>query len=298
MIGINMGLIRVEVFTAVLFAFLTIIKLKIRAAICLAVLVNVFTFTNAQSQSADGAPAQTQSIVSALEYVEWHEIEEGLKSLSISTPLGIRLHAFKISPDKFTFSVEQQANMQGETVEEFATRTDALIAINGGFFAKHSDGSLSPVGLLIDEGIQYTRAWAKKGGFLIAGSDGIKILPSKDTLSGRYKEVIQTRPVIIEAGKKWALNRNLRMSKNRTLVCVQEDKQVVLLTFSGLGLSLFEAGWTLRSEEWGGWFDCDCAIALDGGGSTQLHVKDHPDFSVFGDTNVQNALLVKRVLPN
>lgn len=253
---------------------------------------NTDSVTN--SHLSDSAPAQTKSIVSALENVEWHRIENGLDALSISTPLGVKLFAFKISPKLFSFSILQQASENGESVESYASRSDGVIAVNGGFFAKHSDGTLSPVGLLIDDGIQYTRPWAKKGGFLIAGKQGLQIYPSKKILTNEVKEVIQSKPVIIESGAKWALNRNLRMSKNRTLVCVLKDKQVVLLTFSGLGLSLFEAGWTLRSQEWGGWFDCDSAIALDGGGSTQLYVKDHPEFFVLGDTNVQNALVVIR----
>lgn len=261
---------------------------------CAVLFLNSLAIAPVSAQSPASAPPQTQSIVSALEYIEWQEIEEGLQSLSISTPLGIRLHAFKISPENFTFSIVQQSKQEGETAEEYSVRTDAVIAVNGGFFAKHGDGSLIPVGLLIDDGIQYTRPWAKKGGFLIAGADGINVLPSNEPLLGKHKEVLQSRPVILEAGGKWVLNRNLRMSKNRTLVCVQKDKRVVLLTFSGFGLSLFEAGWALRSEEWGGWFDCDSAIALDGGGSTQLFVKGHPEFTVYGDTAVQNALVVKR----
>ena len=59
-------------------------------------------------------------------------------------------------------------------------------------------------------------------------------------------------------------------------------------------LSLYEAGWALRGEEWGGWFDCDSAIALDGGGSTQLYVEQHSKFTVLGDTPVHNAFVVKR----
>lgn len=257
-------------------------------------IVSFFSTTNSFAQSSNNAPPQTQSIVSALDYVEWKTMEKGLQMLSVSTPLGIKLHAFKISPAVFNFSIEQQKKNNGEYVEEYAKRLNSVIAVNGGFFTKHADGSLSPVGLLIDNGVQFTRAWAKKGGFLIASTAGIDIVPSQVALSAQHNEVIQSRPVILEKGGKWALNRNLRMTKNRTLVCVLADKNVVLLTFSGVGLSLFEAGWTLRSQEWGGWFNCDSAIALDGGGSTQLFVKGRPEFSVYGDTRVQNAFIVKR----
>ena len=69
---------------------------------------------------------------------------------------------------------------------------------------------------------------------------------------------------------------------------------MLIVLVSGQGLSLFEAGWLLRGENWGGWFDCDSAIALDGGGSTQLYVADHPEMTIEGATPVQNALVVKR----
>lgn len=253
-----------------------------------------FFSTTATAQSSLDVPPQTESIVSALGNVEWQVMEEGLDSLFVSTALGVRLHAFKISPKKFSLSLSQQSKVEGELVQEFAQRLGAVIAVNGGFFAKQSDGSLRSVGLLIDDGTYYSRAWKKTGGYLILGTDGASVLPTSEPLRGTLIDAIQSKPVIMETGGKWALNRNLKHVKNRTLVCVQKDKTIILLTFSGLGLSLFEAGWTLRNQEWGGWFDCDSAIALDGGGSTQLYVENHPDFSVHGDTAVQNALIVKR----
>ena len=50
----------------------------------------------------------------------------------------------------------------------------------------------------------------------------------------------------------------------------------------------------MREPEMGGFFNCDSAIAMDGGGSTQIWVKGRPDLSYAGNTPVHNAVVIQR----
>ena len=239
-------------------------------------------------------PPRTSEVVDALDNTRWRTLEPGLDHIAVWTALGVKLSACRISSEMFSFSVVQQNVPNGETAASFAIREDAVIVINGGFFAKGADGKLRPVGLLVDDGVAVSSAWTSAGGYLGFAANGLFISPSRDKLTGTYREIIQSKPVVIEAGKRWALGTNLGNLNNRTLVCLLDSGQVVLIIVSGQGLSLFEAGWLLRDAHWGGWFDCDSAIAFDGGGSTQLYVADHREMAIEGFAPVQNALVVKR----
>lgn len=251
-------------------------------------------FAQAFAQDTTRRPARAAEVVEALDNALWKELEIGATHIGIQTALGVRLEAFRFQPKYFTFSLEQQNISTGEVVQTLGPRVGAFLAVNGGFFAREADGSLRAVGLLKDDGEIVSRPWRTSGGYLVVEENGLSIWPTKKILKEDIKELVQSRPVIIEQGKRWALNNNLGNIKNRSLVCILPDASIIILTISGQGLSLYEAGWTLRGKEWGGWFDCDSAIALDGGGSTQLYVKQHPEFTVVGDTPVHNALVVKR----
>jgi exopolysaccharide biosynthesis protein len=50
----------------------------------------------------------------------------------------------------------------------------------------------------------------------------------------------------------------------------------------------------MRDPAQGGAFSCDSALALDGGGSTQLWVAGREDLAIAGETRVHNALIVQR----
>lgn len=261
------------------------------AAICAAlILIPEITV----SQSVSSAPARSAEVVDALEGMDWKVMDNSAEYIGVTTSLGVRLDAFRFQPEYFEFSIVPQKNANGETVASIGKRENAYVSVNGGFFARNAKGHLRPVGLLRIDGKTFSKAWTNSGGFLVIENVGLSILPTRSILSNTQKNIVQSRPVIIEQGGKWALNTNLGNIKNRTLVCVQKDSKIIILTITGQGLSLFEAGWILRSEEWGGRFDCDSAIALDGGGSTQLYVANKPSLNFEGNTNVVNAFVVKR----
>lgn len=240
-------------------------------------------------------PIATIEAAARLGAALWQPIEPGLEVLTADAGHGARVFAFRISPEKFRFEIAVQTQAGGERVGALGERNRAVLAVNGGFFGEtESGGLLFPVGLLRVKGRNLGQVWPQAGGFLALGDDEVRIVPSRDGPPREPRFLIQSKPMLIEPGGMWAMNSNSGPPRPRTLICRQPDGEVVLAVVHGLGLNLFEAGWLLRARGEGGYFGCDAAIALDGGGSTQLWVSGRDDLAVDGETPVHNALLVRR----
>ncbi len=247
----------------------------------------------ALAQQAE-TPQRTTEARIAIEAAGWQEVEPGLLLLRASTG-GLAVTAFQIDQEKFAFGVAVQESPDGERVDALGPRGGALIAVNGGFFGEKSEGKgLYPVGLLRIDGKVRSPNWARSGGYILFGPDAIRIEPSSPEAPAKPGTILQSKPLMIEPGGKWAMNTNQALWRPRTLLCALEDGKVVLLVLSGSGMSLYEAGWLMRAPRDGGHFGCDAALALDGGGSTQLWVENRDDLAVEGETAVHNGLVVKR----
>ncbi|MCU0789818.1 MAG: phosphodiester glycosidase family protein, partial [Nitratireductor sp.] len=174
-------------------------------------------------------------------------------------------------------------------------RAGALIAVNGGFFGERTEGKgLYPVGLLRIGGKIRSPNWRTAGGYILFGEKGVSIAASSAEVPDEPKTILQSKPLMIEPGGKWAMNTNQALWRPRTLLCTLDGGVAVLVVLSGSGMSLYEAGWLMRPAGVGGTFGCDAALALDGGGSTQLWVEGRDDLSVRGETPVHNSLVVRR----
>jgi exopolysaccharide biosynthesis protein len=242
----------------------------------------------------EGVPERTEKVAAALANAVWERLNSGLEVLR-SDAGAVRVIALRIDTSLYEFSVEVQSGPDGERVIDFGARKDADIAINGGFFGEKEPGkNLFSVGYLQIDGKVLSRPWLNSGGFLVLQDGKPAIFPSDGGVPKLPGSKIQSKPLLIESGGRWAMNTDLRNLRRRSLVCLQSDSQVVLVVISGIGMSLYEAGWLLRETRSGGFFGCDAALALDGGGSTQLWVRDNDSLNVIGENPVHNALLLKR----
>ncbi|GIL00958.1 MAG: hypothetical protein BroJett030_08570 [Alphaproteobacteria bacterium] len=248
-----------------------------------------------RAEAPDPAPPRAAEAKDALRAAAWEELETGLLVLRAASGRGLEMTALRIAPDRFSLSLALQREPRGERVETIGPREDAVIAINGGFFGeREAGGDLFPVGLLRRGGRDQSRAWQRTGGFLVLSDGKVAIRPTSAGVGPRASDIIQSKPLIIAPGGKWVMNTNQHHLRRRSIVCLQADGTVVLFVIRRFGLSLYEAGWLMRAPEAGGFFDCHAALALDGGGSTQLWVAGHPELSFRGQTPVHNALVVKR----
>ncbi|MBL4893057.1 MAG: phosphodiester glycosidase family protein [Rhizobiaceae bacterium] len=241
----------------------------------------------------DDTPKRAVEVTSGLSAGEWRSLEAGLEVIQTRTKTGTIFSAFRISPEKFAFKIGTQEHPKGERAGRIGPRLDAVLVINAGFFGMSKNGKLFPVGLMSSSGVPSGKAWRTSGGYLVFGKRTL-IRPSDKGLPVSSGEFVQSKPVLIEPGGRWAMNTNSKIRKKRSLFCLQRDGKIIISLVTGAGLSLYESGWLLRSPKDGGYFDCDSAIAMDGGGSTQTWVKGHPELSYRGISPVHNFLIMQR----
>lgn len=248
------------------------------------------------AQDASNRPARAAEAANALKAARWKTLEEGFSVLEASTALGTEITVLMIPADDFRIDIVQQNTTNGERAKSVLRRTNASIVINGGFFGMNEDGTLFPVGQLVEDGVTHSPPWFGQGGYLILDENGrAEIRPSREGLPDNTMEALQSRPVLMEPGRTWAMRTNGIEPAWRTLFCVLDSGDYLVMVVTGGGLTLFEAGWLFRGTRWGGVFDCDSAIALDGGGSTQMSIRGHKELKVTGLTPVQNLLAFTRV---
>jgi len=266
------------------------------AIIAVAMFVAIALSVPTYSQSTDGSaniPSKTLEVVESLNDAEWENLSDGLRSIRVVTSQGLVLNAFGISPDFYVFEVGLQAQETGEWAKDVLEREGALIAANAGFFAEKATGELYSVGYLQRNGEVHSKAWSNAGGFIQFNSDGLSLSPSGKGVPDGKTDILQTKPMMIEPGGVWAMRSNQGEVKHRSILCRLNSGEIILVTVTRGGLSVYEAGWIMRNEADGGYFNCDSAVALDGGRSTQVWYSDRPEISYPGLTPVHNFLLVK-----
>lgn len=242
---------------------------------------------------AEEVPPRTADMAQALAGEQWSQLAPGLDFIRADSKSGTRVTAFEVSANDFSIRIAVQADPDGERVDAFGGRDDALLAINGGFFGEKEPGKgLYPVGLLRAGERNLSAAWTKAGGYLAISADGFDLRPTGAGVPDGFEQLLQSKPMLIEPGGKWAMNTNSQLQRWRSLLCLKPDGNLVIALVAGFGLSLFEAGWLMRGTQEGGYFGCDSALALDGGGSSQLWVRDRSDLSARGETPVHNAVVV------
>lgn len=237
-------------------------------------------------------PQVTNEIARHLDGMVFEPLVEGIEFHHSTSDDGRSLRFFRVERSKVQFKIELQTASNGIRADE--ADESAILALNGGFFSKTASGALASVGYLRHQSVRHSKGWMKAGGYLAIDGGEVRILPTNSAPIPDKGDVVQSKPVLIEPGGKWAMNRNRRISKPRTIVCELDKNTILLAIISGRAMTLYEAGWLMRSPEVGGVFGCNSAIAMDGGGSTQLWVKDHPELGVSGKTAVHNLITVSK----
>jgi hypothetical protein len=174
------------------------------------------------------APERTVQAVDAIADAAWEEVEPGL-SLLRARMAGLDLTAFRIDQNKFAFAVALQEDPDGERVDVMGPRAGAMIAVNGGFFGEKTEGKgLYPVGLLRLDGKVRSPNWKSAGGYILFEERGVRIAPSQAEAPKEPRTILQSKPLMIEPGGKWAMNTNQALWRPRTLLCTLGDGNVVL----------------------------------------------------------------------
>ncbi|MEL7430245.1 MAG: phosphodiester glycosidase family protein [Pseudomonadota bacterium] len=261
------------------------------------VLLTLFCLLTMQLHAAaqDGTvPSAALPVRNGLEQAQWMGVQEGLEVIRTLTPDGVVFTGYRISPKHFTFAIRTQLSETGSRAKEIGEQEGAVIVSNGGFFAVTGSGRLYPVGYFRMNGEVRSKGWHTAGGVVSFIEGQLRLSPTHAGIPSGEFDAFQSRPMLIEPGGKWAMGSNGGISKVRTLLCTLETGDVILAVVSRAGMTLYEAGWLMRSRDEGGFFGCDAAIALDGGRSTQIWHAGEPQYSVFGATPVYSFLVVRQ----
>ena len=266
--------------------------LKVAALICV---ICILHFGGDVSYAkADSPPQKSAVIVDALKAQPWQEVQPGFDAIRAITQEGLVFSAYRFSPKQFELSIELQSDAKGERVDMVGERIKhALLVVNAGFFFDQ-DSKLYSTGYLRLGGKTLSKGWRDAGGFLSLKADGPELSAAKKGTPIGDFDVLQSKPMLIEPDGKWAMLSNRVRMKRRTILCRMSNGEFIIAMITRVGASLFEAGWIMRSKDDGGYFGCDSALAMDGGGSSQIWVRGYPQFSHRGLTPVHNFLVVSR----
>lgn len=225
------------------------------------------------------------SLVPGLEYrvVAWELPETGF---------GADLQVLRADPEVVRLKVLDARDFGGArlTVREFANRTGALAVINGGYF----DTAERPVGLVMREGEVTSGLRRRDWGVFLIDDVRARIVHTR-----RYQrrktitQALQVGPPLVVRGRETTLKQTFT---RRSAVGIDRAGRILLVLAMTTGpeatMTLAELGAILRMPEAEGGLACLDALALDGGGSSQLLVNagGASFFEVSGEWPVVTAI--------
>jgi hypothetical protein len=214
-----------------------------------------------------------ESLKEVYKQSEWRDIATGLqiKVVELSTGfLSGEITLLKTSLSHFRPQVVRAASFQrnGADVEWYSKRTGASACINAHFF----DQKGSPLGLVVSRGIEHQRM--QLGGTLLTGlflayHKRVEII-QRDKNHKAGLEAIQSGPRLI-INRTAANDLDDINESRRSGICTTSPTEYILFVASSpfRGATLKELGDILSSPE----IQCEDALNFDGGGSTQLFVR-------------------------
>ncbi|MFH0800353.1 MAG: phosphodiester glycosidase family protein [Pseudomonadota bacterium] len=224
----------------------------------------------------------------------WTKLADGIEYAAWSFALDSEedrssIHAFQVDPKKLRIDVVTSPREEnGSTAGELVRNNKALLAINGGFFTP----AHRSIGLIIKDGkevspIHGTSWWS----IFTISAEGPKIYTPRE-----FKAIRGVR-MALQVGPRLAVDGQIPKLKEseaaRSAVGITKDGKVVIAITQGPGISMTELAGRMSASRSAGGLECPNAMALDGGGSSQLYarIKDF-ELSLPGLARVTNGLAV------
>ena len=224
----------------------------------------------------------------------WQLLSPGLDYAQISLPQEqgnhASLYAFKFSSKQYTLSLARAIDdgQTGNDVVSLAKQSNALVAVNGGFF---SPASL-PLGLRVRQGqvlnpIKPISWWGvfriENGRPYITTWQDFKMTPN-------VSFAIQSGPRLLIHGRIPSLKQG---NADRTALCITKHGDVIVLATANASLTLQQLAELMRAPAHHGGLDCVDALNLDGGTSTQMYASvDGIDVNVPNFKSLVDAVIV------
>jgi len=221
----------------------------------------------------------------------WQSIEPGMDYIDIryqSLSQWSHIHAFRIDLQKMQLSVcmAKDLPVHDASAQAFRQYAHGLLAINGGFF----NPSKTPLGLRIrdNEVLNPLRPISWWGVFYIKQRQAKITTPNSFRSKKNIEFAIQTGPRLLVDGQIPHLRPGYA---NRSALGIDAEGRVIVVVTENLPIATTDFARILKNPP----FNCNDALNLDGGSSSQLYAK-MPDFKldVPGFAQVSDAIIVKR----
>lgn len=221
---------------------------------------------------------------------DWRKLAPGIEYQDLDgnflTPWS-HIHAFRINLKENRLSLVTAADLSREhaSVDEYAQHTNALLAINGGFF----DNNYKPLGLRIYNKRQKTplKRISWWGVFYIRNQKPYIASVNQFHHSSQIDFAIQSGPRLLVNSRIPPLKPG---RAERSAIGITHDGRVIILVTDNLPLSTTELAQLMKAPP----LNCQNALNLDGGSSSQLRAQlDSFQLEVHGFSNVSDAVIVK-----
>nr|WP_045100582.1 phosphodiester glycosidase family protein [Legionella micdadei] len=221
---------------------------------------------------------------------DWRTLAPGIEYQDLDgnflTPWS-HIHAFRIDLKENELSLISAKDLSRDhaSVDEYAQHSNALLAINGGFF----DNNYKPLGLRIYNNHQHSPpkhiSWW--GIFYIKNQRAYLTNISQYHPSSQIDFAIQSGPRLL-------INNRIPPLKpgraERSALCITHDGHVIILVTDNLPLSTTELAQIMKAQP----LSCENALNLDGGSSSQLRANVGSfQLEVHGFSNVSDAVIVR-----
>jgi len=224
----------------------------------------------------------------------WNLLSDGIVYTKYSFEVGpeqrTTIHAFQIEPSKVRLDVVIADSRQqlGTTAKELAKTKKAAAVINGGFFTE----AHKSIGLLIQNGKTISKIHKTSWWSIFGLKDGAPFIttPRDFTSSTMISMAVQAGPRLVIDGNIPKLKEGVAV---RSAVGITKDGKVVLVVTKDSPITLQELAQRMKRSRYEGGLECVNAMALDGGGSTQLYAKIKKfELSIEGLSYITNGLAV------
>lgn len=222
-------------------------------------------------------------------HAEWQTIAPGINFQDLGgkiTKPWSHIYVFKIDLNYNQLSLKMATELDSTHASVFTLgqEPEVLIAINGGFF----DKKFRPLGLRISEG--QTKNHLKKiswWGIFLVDQGKPRIASPHQYIPRRASFAVQSGPRLIINGRIPSLKNGLA---ERSALGITNNDQVILLVTDNNRLTTNQLAEIMLAPP----LNCQNALNLDGGSSSQLIAKTHDfNLTVHGFSNVSDAILVK-----
>ena len=220
---------------------------------------------------------------------QWRSISPGIQYQDLGTSLlnpWSHIHVFKINPEKnkLNLVLASQLSRPHASVDEFSQFSKALITLNGGFF----DREFRPLGLRVSHNKQINplKRISWWGIFYIKNDKPYITTHRRYRKSPSIDFALQSGPRLIIDGKIPSLKPGVA---ERSALGITSDNQIIILVTDNTPMTTTQLAKIMKSKP----LDCNNALNLDGGSSTQLKANTQKlELSVHGFSRVSDAIVV------